>query len=88
MEARFIQARSPRDKQAVLVLLRKKPVWMALLQIEIFNLYSYLQQRLDIQSGLINKVAITPANITDARGIAHVLPPEAQFMLIKVILLL
>lgn len=28
----------------------------------------------DIQSGLINKVAITPANVTDARGLAHVLP--------------
>lgn len=28
----------------------------------------------DIQSGLINKVAVTPANITDARGFAHVLP--------------
>lgn len=29
---------------------------------------------MDIQSGLIDKVAITPANITDARGMAHVLP--------------
>ena len=29
---------------------------------------------IDIQSGLINKVAVTPANITDAREIAHVLP--------------
>ncbi|MGB4191294.1 MAG: transposase [Rickettsiales bacterium] len=28
----------------------------------------------DIQSGLTNKVAVTPANIADARGIAHVLP--------------
>lgn len=28
----------------------------------------------DIQSGLINKVAVTPANVTDARGFAHVLP--------------
>jgi IS5 family transposase len=28
----------------------------------------------DIQSGLINKVAITPANLTDAKGFAHVLP--------------
>jgi IS5 family transposase len=27
----------------------------------------------DIQSGLINKVAITPANVIDARGVAHVL---------------
>lgn len=28
----------------------------------------------DIQSGLINKVAITPANITDAQGFKHVCP--------------
>jgi len=28
----------------------------------------------DMQSGLINKVAITPANLTDAKGIKHVCP--------------
>lgn len=28
----------------------------------------------DIQSGLINKIAVTPANITDAKGFSHVLP--------------
>lgn len=28
----------------------------------------------DMQSGLINKVAVTPANITDAKGMEHVLP--------------
>jgi IS5 family transposase len=28
----------------------------------------------DMQSGLINKVALTPANITDAKGLKHVLP--------------
>ncbi len=28
----------------------------------------------DMQSGLINKVAVTPANVTDAKGMAHVLP--------------
>lgn len=28
----------------------------------------------DMQSGLINKVAVTPANITDSKGFAHVLP--------------
>jgi len=28
----------------------------------------------DIQSGLINKVAVTPANVTDARGLKHVIP--------------
>ncbi len=26
------------------------------------------------QPGLINKVAVTPANVTDAKGFAHVLP--------------
>ena len=29
---------------------------------------------LDIQSGLINKVAVTPANLTDAQGFRHVYP--------------
>ena len=28
----------------------------------------------DMQSGLINKVAITPANVTDAKGLKHVCP--------------
>lgn len=28
----------------------------------------------DIQSGMINKVAVTPANLTDAKGLTHVLP--------------
>ncbi len=28
----------------------------------------------DMQSGLINKVAITPANLTDAQGFSHVCP--------------
>lgn len=28
----------------------------------------------DMQSGLINKVAVTPANVTDARGFKHVCP--------------
>ena len=27
-----------------------------------------------MQSGLINKVAVTPANVTDAKGTAHVVP--------------
>lgn len=30
----------------------------------------------DIQSGMINKVAVTPANLTDAKGIALVLPRQ------------
>ena len=28
----------------------------------------------DMQSGLINKVAVTPANVTDAKGMKHVCP--------------
>ena len=30
----------------------------------------------DMQSGLINKVAITPANVTDGQGIGHVIPTQ------------
>lgn len=30
----------------------------------------------DMQSGMINKVAVTPANITDAQGFAHVCPSQ------------
>ena len=30
----------------------------------------------DMQSGLINKVAITPANVTDAQGFKHVCPEQ------------
>ncbi len=30
----------------------------------------------DMQSGLINKVAVTPANLTDAHGLKHVLPKQ------------
>lgn len=37
--------------------------------------YGYKQHTLvDMQSGLINKAAITPANITDGRGLVHVSP--------------
>lgn len=37
--------------------------------------YGYKQHTLvDMQSGLINKVAITPANVTDGRGLLHVSP--------------
>ncbi|WCR57093.1 transposase [Rickettsia asembonensis] len=28
----------------------------------------------DIQSGMINKVAVTPANVTDSKGFKHVMP--------------
>ena len=30
----------------------------------------------DMQSGLINKVAVTPANLTDAKGLKHVCPDQ------------
>ena len=37
--------------------------------------YGYKQHTsVDMQSGLINKVAITPANLTDAQGLKHVAP--------------
>ena len=37
--------------------------------------YGYKQHTsVDMQSGLINKIAITPANITDANGLAHIAP--------------
>ncbi|SMN01950.1 Mobile element protein [uncultured Candidatus Thioglobus sp.] len=32
----------------------------------------------DMQSGLINKVALTPANITDANGLKHVCPASGE----------
>ena len=39
--------------------------------------YGYKQHtRVDMQSGLINKVAITPANVTDAKGLRHVCPDQ------------
>ena len=39
--------------------------------------YGYKQHTsVDMQSGLINKVAITPANLTDAQGMKHVCPNQ------------
>ena len=39
--------------------------------------YGYKQHTsVDMQSGLINKVAITPASVTDARGLKHVCPDQ------------
>ena len=39
--------------------------------------YGYKQHTsVDMQSGLINKVAITPANVTDAKGLKHVCPNQ------------
>ena len=39
--------------------------------------YGYKEHAsVDMQSGLINKIAITPANVTDARGFKHVRPKQ------------
>lgn len=39
--------------------------------------YGYKQHTsVDMQSGLINKIALTPANVTDARGFKHVCPNQ------------
>ena len=39
--------------------------------------YGYKEHAsVDMQSGLINKIAITPANVTDAQGMKHVCPDE------------
>lgn len=35
----------------------------------------------DMQSGLINKVAVTPANLTDAQGLKHVCPNQGGIIL-------
>jgi transposase, IS5 family len=52
------------DKQARIGCKGKSKYW-----------YGYKQHSsVDMQSGLINKVAITPANVTDGRGLAHVTP--------------
>jgi len=52
------------DKQARIGCKGKEKFW-----------YGYKKHvSVDMQSGLINKVAITPANLTDAKGMAHVCP--------------
>lgn len=52
------------DKQARIGCKGKNKYW-----------YGYKQHTcVDMQSGLINKVAITPANLTDAQGMKHVTP--------------
>ena len=39
--------------------------------------YGYKQHTsVDMPSGLINKVSITPANVTDAKGLKHVCPSQ------------
>ena len=52
------------DKQARIGCKGKNKYW-----------YGYKQHTsVDMQSGLVNKVAITPANVTDANGFKHVAP--------------
>ena len=52
------------DKQARIGCKGKKKYW-----------YGYKKHAcVDMQSGLINKVAITPANVTDSKGMKHVCP--------------
>ena len=52
------------DKQARIGCKGKKKYW-----------YGYKKHVcVDMQSGLINKVAITPANVTDSKGMKHVCP--------------
>ena len=52
------------DKQAKMGCKGKNKYW-----------YGYKQHSaVDMQSGLINKVAVTPANLTDAKGLKHVCP--------------
>ena len=53
-----------KDKQARIGCKGKSKYW-----------YGYKKHAsVDMQSGLINKVAVTPANITDAQGMKHVCP--------------
>lgn len=54
------------DKQARIGCKGKNKFW-----------YGYKKHvSVDMQSGLINKVAITPANVTDAQGFKHVCPSQ------------
>ena len=46
--------------------------------------YGYKQHTsVDMQSGLINKVAVTPANVTDAAGFKHICPSQGASYLDK-----
>lgn len=54
------------DKQAKIGCKGKDKYW-----------YGYKQHTsVDMQSGLIHKIAITPANITDAQGLKHICPTQ------------
>jgi len=55
-----------RDKQAKIGCKGRDKYW-----------YGYKKHvSVDIQSGLINKIAVTPANVTDAQGFKHVCPSQ------------
>ncbi len=55
-----------KDKQARIGCKGKKKYW-----------YGYKKHvSVDMQRGLINKVAVTPANVTDAQGLKHVCPKQ------------
>lgn len=55
-----------RDKQAKIGCKGKNKYW-----------YGYKKHvSVDMQSGLINKVAVTPANVTDAKGLKNVCPSQ------------
>jgi transposase, IS5 family len=54
------------DKQARIGCKGKNKYW-----------YGYKKHvSVDMQSGLINKIAVTPANLTDAQGLKHVCPSQ------------
>ena len=58
------------DKQAKIGCKGKNKYW-----------YGYKQHSaVDMQSGLINKVAVTPANVTDAKGLKHVCPDSGAVL--------
>ena len=63
------------DKQARIGCKGKEKYW-----------YGYKKYTsVDMQSGLINKVAVTPANVTDSKEMKHVCPMVELSMLTKVI---
>ena len=54
------------DKQARIGCKGKNKYW-----------YGYKKHiSMDMQSGMINKVAITPANVTDAQGLKNICPSQ------------
>jgi IS5 family transposase len=52
------------DKQAKIGCKGKNKYWCGYKQ----------HSAVDMQSGLVNKVAVTPANVTDAKGLKHICP--------------